>query len=86
VQLSHLTAFEAEQLQQQVAATEPLWEVYGETSSYWFHRLGRATQEPQFIAEVQQRDGSTVRAEGTQGVETVGGLLADFYDPATGGL
>jgi hypothetical protein len=69
-----------------VEATDPLWEVYGETSSYWFHRLGRAAQEPQFIAEVQRPDGSAVPAQGREGIAAVGELLADFYDPATGGL
>jgi hypothetical protein len=81
-----LTVFETTQLQQQVEATEPLWEVYGETSSFWFHRLGRAPQEPQFIAEVVRPDGSTVQAQGEAGVRAVGDLLADFYDSATGGL
>lgn len=81
-----LTDFETAVLQRSVAATEPLWEVYGESSTYWFHRLGKAATEPQFIAEVLAPDGTTVRAQGRAGVAAAGGLLADFYDPATGGL
>ena len=34
-------------LQHQVDATEPLWEVYGEASTFWFHRLGKAPPVPQ---------------------------------------
>ena len=81
-----LGAFERAQLTQQTAATESLWELYGEQSTYWFHRLGRAAQEPQLIAEVQRPDGMHGGAQGREGVAAVGELLADFYDPATGGL
>ncbi len=81
-----LSAAENARLAQQAAATEPLYELYGEKSTYWFHQLGRAPLAPQFIAEVQRSDGSTVAAKGKEGVAAAGGLLADFYDPATGGL
>jgi hypothetical protein len=80
-----LSAFETARLARQVAATEPLWEVYGETSSFWFHRLGKAPKEAQHIAEVLRADGTTVAARG-DGVREVGDRLADFYDPRTGGL
>ena len=36
-----LTDYTAAAAQQRIVATEPLWEVYGESSTYWFHRLGR---------------------------------------------
>jgi exonuclease III len=81
-----LSAFEDAELTQHVVATEPLWEVYGETSSYYFHRLGKAVPEPQFIAEVQRRDGSVVQVMGRDGISAAGDALADFYDPATAGL
>ena len=81
-----LTAFETAQLQHRVEASEPLWEVYGESSTFWFHRLGKTAPEPQFIAEVLKPDGTTVAAKGQQGVRAAGELLADFYDPAKGGL
>ena len=81
-----LSAFEDAELTQHVAATEPLWEVYGEKSSYWFHSLGKAVPESQFIAEVQRRDGAVVQAKGRDGVAAAGDALADFYDPATAGL
>jgi hypothetical protein len=81
-----LTDLESAQLEQQTAATEPLWEVYGEQSTYWFHQLGRAAQEPQTIAAVQRPDGTQVEAQGRAGTAAVGDLLADFYDPAKGGL
>jgi hypothetical protein len=82
-----LSAFDNAQLtQQHVAATEPLLEVYGEKSSYWFHGLGKAIPEPHLIAEVQGRDGTMVQAQGRDGVAAAGGALADFSDPATAGL
>ena len=81
-----LSAFETARLARHVEATEPLWEVFGETSSYWFHRLGRTAQEQQHIAEVLRPDGSTVAAQGLDGMREVGERLANFYDPATGGL
>lgn len=80
-----VTALESADLAQQTAATEPLWEVYGEQSTFWFHQLGRAAQEPQSIAAVQRQDGTLVAAQGA-GIAAVGELLADFYDPAKGGL
>jgi hypothetical protein len=81
-----LTDMESAQLAQQTAATEPLWEVYGEQSTFWFHQLGRAAHEPQSIAAVQRRDGTLVAAQGREGIAAVGELLADYYDPAKGGL
>src|SRR5512139_1213294 len=80
-----VTALESAELAQQTAATEPLWDVYGEQSTFWFHQLGRAAQEPQSIAAVQRPDGTLVAAQGA-GIAAVGELLADYYDPAKGGL
>jgi hypothetical protein len=80
-----LTALETAQLAQQTAATEPLWEVYGEQSTFWFHQLGKPAQEAQSIAAVQRPDGTLVAAQGA-GTAAVGELLADFYDHAKGGL
>jgi hypothetical protein len=81
-----LSAFQHAHLAQQVEAAEPLYELYGEKPSYWFYQLGMAAPEPQYIAEVLQSDGQTVAARGREGVAVAARLLADFYDPATGGL
>lgn len=81
-----LSAHLAAETQRKAAATDPLWEVYGEASTFWFHRLGKAESSPQYIAEVRAPDGSTVAAQGAAGVASVGDLLADYYDPAVDGL
>jgi exonuclease III len=81
-----LTVHETTQLEQQTAVTEPLWEVYGEQPTFWFHQLGREAREPQAIAEVTRPDGVVVAAQGREGTAAVGELLADYYDPAKGGL
>ena len=81
-----LSAFQHAQLAKQVEAAEPLYELYGEKPTFWFHQLGKAPPEPQYIAEVVQPDGSTVAARGREGVAAAARMLADYYDPATGGL
>ena len=81
-----LSAYQHAQLQKQVEAAEPLYELYGEKPSYWFYQQGKTAAEPQYIAEVLQPDGSTVAAQGAEGVAAAARLLADFYDHATGGL
>jgi exonuclease III len=81
-----LSAFQHAQLQQQVEAAEPLYELYGEKPSYWFYQLGKTAPEQQYIAEVMQQNGTTVAARGREGVAAAARLLADYYDPATGGL
>ena len=81
-----LSAHLAAETQRKAAATDPLWEVYGEASTFWFHRLGKAEASPQYIAEVRTPDGSMVAAQGAAGVASVGDLLADYYDPAAAGL
>ena len=81
-----LTTFESAHLAQEAAATELVWEVYAEQPTYWFHQRGKEAAEPQAIAEVQRPDGVLVAAQGRDGIAAAGGLLADFYDPAKGGL
>jgi exonuclease III len=39
-------------------AADILWQDYGETSSYWFHRLGRKARVPEQMVGVQMADGA----------------------------
>ena len=82
-----LTDYTAAAAQQRIAATEPLWEVYGESSTYWFHRLGRPPPESQLIAALQPPDQQQpVTLSTPAGVTAAGDLLADYYDSAAGGI
>lgn len=82
-----LTEYDTAAAQQRIAATEPLWEMYGESSTYWFHRLGRQPRESQLIATLQQPgDDQSVHLTTGAGVAAAGELLADYYDSATGGI
>ena len=49
-----LTEYDVAAAERRKAATEPLWEVYGESSTYWFHRLGRQPPESQLISSLQR--------------------------------
>jgi hypothetical protein len=81
-----LTAHEEASLAAQTAATEPLWELYGESSTFWFHRLGKQQPEQQHILEVDKPGGGKVSLDTPQGVAAAADLLADFYDPRASGL
>jgi hypothetical protein len=82
-----LTQHDATAAERRRAATEPLWEVYGESSTYWFHRLGRHPPESQLISQLQRPgQAQAVQLTSRAGVRAAGDLLADFYDPAAGGL
>ena len=81
-----LQDWEQQQRQQQVEAAEPLWDVYGERSTFYFHRLGKRQLPPQVISGVAAPGGAVVATDTPQGAAVAAGLLADFYDPATGGL
>ena len=82
-----LTEYEVQQHQRQAAASDALWEVYGDGNpSFWGYRLGKEIPEQQYISEVAVADGITVSTRTREGVTAAGDLLADFYDPATGGL
>lgn len=81
-----LQEWQDQQRQQQVASAEPLWDVYGERSTFYFHRLGKPHQPPQVISAVVGPGGAVVSTDSPLGAASAAGLLADFYDPATGGL
>jgi hypothetical protein len=82
-----LTEYEEQQRRRQGAAGDALWEVYGDGQpSFWGYRLGKEIPEQQCISQVAAADGSTVSTRNAAGVAAAGDLLADFYDPAKGGL
>ena len=81
-----LQEWEEQQRQSHVANAEPLWDFYGERSTYYFHRLGKRQQAPQVISGVVGPGGAVVSTDSSHGASIAAGLLADFYDPATGGL
>ena len=81
-----LQEWEQQRRTQQVAASEALWDVYGERSTFYFHRLGKRPLPPQAISGVAAPGGVVVATDSPQGAAIAAGLLADFYDPATGGL
>ena len=81
----HLSSFQQQRLEQQAAALEPLWELYGEKPTRFFHSLGRAPTEIEHIAEVTVA-GGVVTLDSAAGVAAAADALADFYDPAAGGL
>jgi hypothetical protein len=65
-----------------------LWDLYGEGSTHWFHRLGKLQQGSQDIAAVHPhgRPAEVVQLTDAAGTQRAGHILADFYDPAKGGL
>ena len=82
-----LTEYDTAAAERRKAATEPLWEVYGESSTYWFDRLGREPPESQLISSLHPPglDQQPVPQKRIAGVAEAGDLLADFYDSAKGG-
>jgi len=83
-----LTDYDVAAAERRKAATEPLWEVYGESSTYWFHRLGRQPPESQLISSLQRPgpDQQPIHLNSAAGVAAAGDLLADFYDSTSGGI
>eukprot|EP00775_Hariotina_reticulata_P015037 gene15037-biopygen719 len=89
-----LAAKRALQLHEQAQAAsrarcqEVVHDVYGEASTYYFHRLGKPPPEPQLITEVANpaQPGSTVSLSAPGGTQQAATIFADYYDAATGGL
>ena len=67
-------------------AAAALWDVYGESATRWFHRHGRPPPQQQVIEALVAPDGTRVRAAQRGGNARIGDVLADFFDPAAGGL
>jgi hypothetical protein len=78
-----LCSYDERQLQQQVAAAQSLWDVYGEKSTRLFHSLAKQPPQPQTINEVAAPGGSSVSATTAAGAAAAADLLADFYDSAS---
>ena len=70
------------------ACREVVHEVYGEASTYYFHRLGKPPLESQLIYEINDpaTPGSTIKLSEPGGTHRAATVLADFYDAATAGL
>eukprot|EP00775_Hariotina_reticulata_P001284 gene1284-biopygen2553 len=89
-----LAAKRALQLHEQAQAAsrarcqEAVHDVYGEASTYYFHRLGKPPPESQLITEVANpaQPGSTVSLSAPGGTQQAATIFADYYDAATGGL
>eukprot|EP00775_Hariotina_reticulata_P006283 gene6283-biopygen8097 len=89
-----LAAKRALQLHEQAQAAsrarcqEVVHDVYGEASTYYFHRLGKPPPESQLITEVANpaQPGSTVSLSAPGGTQQAATIFADYYDAATGGL
>eukprot|EP00775_Hariotina_reticulata_P006285 gene6285-biopygen8100 len=89
-----LAAKRALQLHEQAQAAsrarcqEVVHDVYGEASTYYFHRLGKPPPESQLITEVANpaHPGSTVSLSAPGGTQQAATIFADYYDAATGGL
>jgi exonuclease III len=82
-----LTDYGVQQRQQQGEAGDVLWELYGDGKpSFWGYRLGKELPQPQYISAVAAADGTTISTHTRAGVAAAGDTLADFFDPAAGGL
>ena len=70
------------------ACQEVVHEVYGESSTYYFHRLGKPPLESQLIWEVADpaNPGTTISLSAPGGTQQAASVFADYYDAATGGL
>jgi exonuclease III len=83
-----LTSHEQQQHEQQAAAMEPLWELYGERPNGWFFQLGKQPHEPQVISHVARpgSSGETVSTATAAGAAVAADILADYFAPEKGGL
>jgi hypothetical protein len=89
-----LAAKRALQLHEQAQAAsrarcqEVVHDVYGEASTYYFHRLGKPSPESQLITEVADpaHPGNTISLSAPGGTQQAAAIFADYYDAATGGL
>lgn len=77
-----------EQAAQRAATRAVVDAVYGEGSTYYFHRLGKPPLDSQLIQEVQDpaHPGSTIFLSQPGGTQRAASILADFYDADVGGL
>ena len=83
-----LQLYDQHQARSKVACQDVVHEMYGETSTFYFHRLGKPPRESGLICEVNDptQPGSTVRLTSQAGTQAAADIFADFYDAASGGL
>lgn len=85
---SALQLHDQEVAAQRAAARAVVHDVYGESSTYYFHRFGKPPLDTQLISEVADpaHAGNTVQLTQPGGTQQAGGIFADYYDAAAGGL
>ena len=83
-----LQLHEQHQAAERAACQEVVHEVYGESSTYYFHRQGRPPMESQLITEITNpaQPGATINLCAAGGTQQAAAVFADYYDAATAGL
>lgn len=83
-----LQLHDQEQAAQRAATRAVVDAVYGEGSTYYFHRLGKPPADSQLIQEVHDpaHEGGTVSLRQPAGTQRAANIFADFYDAGVGGL
>ena len=83
-----LQLYDQHQAASRTACQEVVHEVYGETSTFYFHRLGKPPPESQLICEVNDptQPGTSISLSTQAGTQAAADVFADYYDAAAGGL